>query len=77
MEDKLRECIGQPNVWLYVKSSNSWLKNVKVLTVNSEILTFRYEHESETEKKIWEKTTRLENIAEVDICVLDMPNSLF
>jgi hypothetical protein len=77
MEDKLRECIGQPNVWLYVKSSNSWLKNVKVLTVNSEILTFRYEHESETEKKIWEKTTRIENIAEVDICVLDMPNSLF
>jgi hypothetical protein len=77
MEEKLQECIGQPNVWLYIKSSNSWLKNVKILKVSSETVTFSYEHESETDKKIWEKTTRIDNIAEVDICVLEMPNSLF
>jgi hypothetical protein len=77
MEDKLRECIDRPDVWLYLKSSNSWLKNVKILNVNSETVTFRYEQTSETENKTWEKTTRIDNIAEIDLCVLAMPNSLF
>lgn len=73
MESKLKELIGQPNVWIFIRSSNGWFKNVQVLDVNPEIVTFRYEHESETEKKIWEKTTRLDNIAEIDIRLLAMP----
>ncbi|MGH8000327.1 MAG: DUF6679 family protein, partial [Brasilonema sp.] len=56
MESKLRELIGQSNVWLFVKSSNGWLKNVEILDVSCDIVTFRYEHESEVEKRIWEKT---------------------
>jgi ABC-type histidine transport system ATPase subunit len=75
MENKLRELIGQPNVWLYVKSSNGWIKNVEILDVNPETVTFRYEHESEAESKIWEKTTRIDNIVEVDIRVLTMPKN--
>jgi ABC-type histidine transport system ATPase subunit len=75
MEKKLRELTGQPNVWLYIKSSNGWIKNVEILEVSSETVTFRYEHESETESRIWEKTTRLDNIVEVDIRVLAMPKN--
>lgn len=75
MESKLRELIGQPNVWLYVKSSNGWIKNVEILDVNPETVTFRYEHESEAESKIWEKTTRIDNIVEVDIRILAMPRN--
>lgn len=77
MEEKLRKCIGQSDVWLFVKSSNSWLKNVQILDVNSETVNLRYEQPSETENKTWEKTTRIDNIAEIDICVSAMPNSLF
>jgi hypothetical protein len=73
MESKLRELIGEPNVWLLVKSSNGWFKNVQILDVSSETVTFRYEHESETEKRIWEKTTRLENVAEVEVRLLSVP----
>ena len=51
MESKLKELIGQPNIWLLVKSSNGWLKNVDILDVNSDTVTFRYESESEVEKK--------------------------
>ncbi|MEO1377831.1 MAG: DUF6679 family protein [Cyanobacteria bacterium J06635_10] len=73
MESKLQELIGQPNVWLLVKSSNGWLKNVDILDVNSDTVTFRYESESEVERKIWEKTTRIDNIAEIEIRLMAMP----
>lgn len=70
METKLQELIGQPNVWLYVKSSNGWVKNVEILEVESDTVTFRYQHESNEEVKVWEKTTRLDNILEIDLRVV-------
>ena len=73
MESKLQELIGQPNVWLLVKTSNGWLKNVDILDVNSDTVTFRYESESEVDRKIWEKTTRIDNIAEIEIRLMAMP----
>lgn len=73
METKLQELIGQQNVWLLVKTSNGWLKNVDILDVNSDTVTFRYESESEVDKKVWEKTTRIDNIAEIEIRLMAMP----
>ena len=73
MENKLRKLIGQPNVWLYIKSSNGWLKNVEILDVESDIITFRYQHESSDEVKVWEKTTRLENVLEIDLRLVAVP----
>lgn len=73
MEQRLKELIGQPGIWLFVKSSNGWFKNVEILDVNPETITFRYESESESDRKLWEKTTRIENIAEVEIRLLVVP----
>lgn len=73
METKLQELIGQQNVWLLVKTSNGWLKNVDILDVNSDTVTFRYESESEVDKKVWEKTTRIDNIAEIEIRLMALP----
>ena len=73
MESKLRELIGQPNVWLYINSSNGWLKNAEILEVDSNTVTFRYQHESSGEVKIWEKTTRLENVLEIDLRLVTVP----
>ncbi|MEC4817644.1 MAG: DUF6679 family protein [Scytonema sp. PMC 1069.18] len=75
MESKLKELIGQPNVWLFVRSSNGWLKNVEILDVTSDTVTFRYEHESDVEKRVWEKTTRIDNIAEIEVRLLTLPKS--
>ena len=75
METKLQELIGQQNVWLLVKTSNGWLKNVDILDVNSDTVTFRYESESEVDRKIWEKTTRIDNIAEIEIRLMALPKS--
>jgi hypothetical protein len=73
MEKKLKEIIGQSDIWLFISSSNGWVKNVEILDVNSEIVSFRYQHESTSEVKVWEKTTRLENILEIDIRVTAIP----
>ncbi|MBE9046179.1 hypothetical protein IQ255_17500 [Pleurocapsales cyanobacterium LEGE 10410] len=73
METKLRELIGKSNIWLYIKSSNGWLKDVEILDVGSETLTFRYQYESSSETKIWEKTTRLDNILEIDVRLIAVP----
>ncbi|MFE4107878.1 DUF6679 family protein [Almyronema epifaneia] len=73
MEQKLKDLVGQPNVWLFLKSSGGWFKDVHILDVSAEVVTFRYEHESNDEKRLWEKTTRLENVAEVEVKLLAMP----
>jgi hypothetical protein len=73
MREKLRELVGRPNVWLYVKSTSSWIRNAQILDVTDKTVTFRYEHEVENEKRFWEKTTRIKNITEVDVKLLTLP----
>ena len=73
MEKKLKELIGQSDIWLFVKSSNGWVRNVEILDVESDTISFRYQHESSAEVKVWEKTTRLDNILEIDIRVTAVP----
>ena len=73
MEGKLRELIGKPGIWLYIQSSQGWFKNVEILEVDNKILTFRYESESDTERKVWEKTTRIENVSEIEVRLRAVP----
>lgn len=73
MEKKLRELIGQSDIWLFVNSSNGWVKNVEILDVNSDTVTFRYQNETPIEIKVWEKTTRLKNILEIDVRIATIP----
>lgn len=73
MEKKLKELVGQSDIWLFIRSSNGWVKNVEILDVDSETVSFRYQYESTAETKVWEKTTRLENVLEIDIRVTAIP----
>jgi hypothetical protein len=73
MEGKLKELIGKSGVWLYIQSSSGWFKNVEILEVGDNVLTFRYESESNTERKIWEKTTRIENVSEIEVRLVVVP----
>lgn len=73
MESKLKELVGKPGVWLYIQSSQGWFKNVEILEVGNSVLTFRYESESDTERKVWEKTTRIENVSEIEIRLVVVP----
>lgn len=73
MEKKLKELMGHSDIWLFLKSSNGWLKNVEILDIDSDTVSFRYQNESSSETKVWEKTTRLKNILEIDIRVAAIP----
>jgi hypothetical protein len=73
MEGKLKELIGKSGVWLYIQSSSGWFKNVEILEVGDNVLTFRYESESNTERKVWEKTTRIENVSEIEVRLVVVP----
>lgn len=73
MEKRLRELMGHPDIWLFLKSSNGWLKNVEILDIDSDTVSFRYQNESSSETKVWEKTTRLKNILEIDVRVAAIP----
>ncbi len=73
MEGKLRELVGKSGIWLYIQSSQGWFKNVEILEVDSKVLTFRYESESDTERKVWEKTTRIENVSEIEVRLVTVP----
>jgi hypothetical protein len=73
MEDKLKELVGKPGVWLYIQSSQGWFKNVEILEVGNNVLTFRYESESDTERKVWEKTTRTDNVSEIEVRLVVVP----
>ena len=73
MEGKLKELVGKPGIWLYIQSSNGWFKNVEILEVGDNVLTFRYESESDIERKVWEKTTRIDNVAEIEVRLVVVP----
>jgi hypothetical protein len=73
MEDKLKELVGKAGVWLYIQSSQGWFKNVEILEVGNNVLTFRYESESDTERKVWEKTTRIDNVSEIEVRLVVVP----
>ena len=67
--------IGKPGVWLYIQSSSGWFKNVEILEVGDNMLTFRYESESDTERKVWEKTTRIDNVSEIEVRLVVVPKT--
>ncbi|CAN5733923.1 hypothetical protein BH23CYA1_BH23CYA1_09500 [soil metagenome] len=73
MEEKLKELVGKPGVWLYIQSSSGWFKNVEILEVGNSVVTFRYESESDTERKVWEKTTRIANVSEIEVRLVVIP----
>ncbi|MGB7085089.1 MAG: DUF6679 family protein [Phormidesmis sp.] len=73
MEGKLRELLGKPGVWLYIQSSGGWFKNVEILDVGDNVVTFQYESESDSERKVWEKTTRIDNVSEIEVRLVVIP----
>ncbi|MEL6470692.1 MAG: DUF6679 family protein, partial [Cyanobacteria bacterium J06623_4] len=56
-----------------IQSSSGWFKNVEILEVGDNLLTFRYESESDTERKVWEKTTRVDNVSEIEVRLVVVP----
>lgn len=73
MKDKLKSLIGKPNVWLYLGSCNTWFKEVRILEVTEDWVTFRYSTITHEISSFWERTTRIDNITDIDIEISNVP----
>ncbi len=52
-------------VWMYLRDQGRWLERARVLDVEGDIVTVRYETEDEDEICAWEEMIRLESIGSV------------
>lgn len=59
-------CNDGHEVSLYLRDQQRWVENAKILTLEGDLVTFRYETEEEDEVCAWEEMVRLESIGSVN-----------
>ncbi|WLT37703.1 hypothetical protein NON20_18465 [Synechocystis sp. B12] len=59
-------CTDGYEVSLYLRDQQRWVENAKILTLEGDLVTFRYETEEEDEVCAWEEMVRLESIGSVN-----------
>ncbi|WP_287128625.1 DUF6679 family protein [Candidatus Cyanaurora vandensis] len=52
-------------VWIYLRDQGRWLERAKVLDIEGELVTVRYETEEEDEICAWEEMIRLDSIGSI------------
>jgi len=52
-------------VWIYLRDQGRWLERAKVLDIEGELVTVRYETEEEDEICAWEELIRLDSIGSI------------
>ncbi|PZO34020.1 MAG: hypothetical protein DCF21_16075 [Leptolyngbya sp.] len=57
-------CDGQ-DVWIFLRDQQRWIERAKILDIEGDLVTFRYETEEEDEICSWEEMVRLESIGAV------------
>ncbi len=52
-------------VWIFLRDQGRWLERTKILDIEGELVTVRYETEEEDEVCAWEEVIRLESIGSI------------
>jgi hypothetical protein len=58
-------CEAKSDVWIYLRDQGRWLERAKILDIEGDVVTIRYETEDEDEICSWEEMVRLESIGAV------------
>ncbi|MFN3926969.1 MAG: DUF6679 family protein [Pseudanabaenaceae cyanobacterium] len=58
-------CEAKSDVWIFLRDQGRWLEKAKILDIEGDIVTIRYETEDEDEVCAWEEMVRLESIGAV------------
>jgi len=58
-------CEAKSDVWIYLRDQGRWLERAKILDIEGDVVTIRYETEDEDEVCSWEEMVRLESIGAV------------
>ncbi len=58
-------CRDGSDVWIYLRDQGRWLERARILDIEGDVVTLRYETEDEEEICAWEEMVRLESIGAV------------
>jgi hypothetical protein len=58
-------CEAKSDVWIYLRDQGRWLERARILDIEGDVVTIRYETEDEEEFCSWEEMVRLESIGAV------------
>lgn len=65
-------CDGR-EVWVFLRDQQRWIERAKVLNLEGDLVTLRYETEEEDEVCAWEEMVRLESIGSIMQKVATVP----
>jgi hypothetical protein len=57
-------CDGQ-EVWIFLRDQQRWIERARILDIEGDLVTIRYEVEEEDEMCAWEEMVRLDSIGAV------------
>ncbi|MEY2978267.1 MAG: DUF6679 family protein [Prochlorotrichaceae cyanobacterium] len=52
-------------VWIYLRDQQRWIERARILDIEGDLVTFRYETYEDDESSSWEEMVRLESIGSV------------
>jgi hypothetical protein len=52
-------------VWIYLRDQQRWIERAKILNIEGDLVTLRYETYEDDESSSWEEMVRLESIGSV------------
>ena len=65
-------CDGR-EVQLYLRDQQRWIESATILSIEGDLVTFRYETEDEDEVCAWEEMVRVESIGAVNQKIATVP----
>jgi hypothetical protein len=60
-----RFCVEQRPVWVFLRDQQRWIEEALVVSIEGDLVTFRYDDEDDDERHSWEESVRLESIGAV------------
>jgi hypothetical protein len=58
-------CCDGREVWIFLRDQQRWIERARILEIEGDLVTLRYEMEEEDEISSWEEMVRLESIGAV------------
>jgi hypothetical protein len=58
-------CCDGREVWVFLRDQQRWIERARILDIEGDLVTLRYETEEEDETCSWEEMVRLESVGAV------------
>ncbi|MCS6959692.1 MAG: DUF6679 family protein [Pseudanabaenaceae cyanobacterium SKYGB_i_bin29] len=68
-------CEAKSDVWIYLKDQGRLVERAKILDIEGDVVTIRYETEEEDEVCAWEEMVRLDSIGSISKRISSVPRT--